>query len=768
MHNFSRTRLRITAALVAAFIAQAAAASEHIIVSVAPDDNLGAGFGELSPDFHDLRVTLDASGENLMMVSGWDTSGTTMWEVETQTSSSATLVSYNAQEDNMGAVWIDGEFDDPAMTPPFVVGIANALWPCADCGVDEFGMPLCAVPNNPMGICDTAAEGEVAVYVPGDASVSVAINHTAPGTLTILGATSDIEILNPDETPFASAYVNGESSVSLIVRAGPNFSGEVTLVARFLQENAQLDTQDLLIVKAAVEGEVAKVVQDDGSTSGKEGPIIWPVGVAILLRAIPGPPGEFPDGEPHWVISDKPDGSEVPSVLPAGFELAQFTPDVVGEYVIEASCGESSSSISVTAVGVDRVIEDGSDPEDDGPLEVKLGLSVDLRAMRDPAPEEGPWPEANPKWEITDAPSAFSDGKLLPTTGGVTKFAPDETGTWKVKAKCGITEDEITIEVVNGCSWIAQVSADQNFERVDAGPASESTPMNVVGLKGNENDLLTLTITLANGGDPNKVTWEGATQDATNKLQATVPIDVSELKQVTVLYDATDCREIFVWPVLANVVVRIDGQLSPDNRSPELTFDTSKSPDNFWDSTLGGGRDLGTIDMWTTPALTEQMVAGRIEAVATLTPSGVGNILPAGRLAFKRRKQGYAWLNAGHYNGETWVAGPVPGWDGSDLDDSSDNLLLDVNPQGNDKLFDIDSPGLQYKQVCPTYEMYVNYTQRVYLTLGGQEYLCSNEAPWSFEARIDLEKEEEKVELLKLRTSHLDFDPPPEPHYEKR
>lgn len=252
MRNLSQTRLRMAAVFIAALISHAALASEHIIIDVAPNDNLGAGFGELSPGFHDLRVTVNASGGDHDMVGAWDSSGMTMWDVETQTSSSVTLLSQDAQEDNMGAVSVDGMIMDPidtAIMYPFNVGIANVLWPCASCGMDEFGMPLCAAPNNEMGMCDTSQEGEVEICFPRAITVNVGINHTAPGTLTILGATSDIEILNPDETPFTSAYVTSETSVPIVIRAEVEFIGEVNLIARFIQDNAQVDTQDIVKVK---------------------------------------------------------------------------------------------------------------------------------------------------------------------------------------------------------------------------------------------------------------------------------------------------------------------------------------------------------------------------------------------------------------------------------------------------------------------------------------------------------------------------------------
>lgn len=63
-------------------------------------------------------------------------------------------------------------------------------------------------------------------------------------------------------------------------------------------------------------------------------------------------------------------------------------------------------------VAVDKIIVAGSDPENEGPVSLKLGTSVDFRAKRTPAPSDGVWPPGNPKWELVERPSPFA-GALL-------------------------------------------------------------------------------------------------------------------------------------------------------------------------------------------------------------------------------------------------------------------------------------------------------------------------------------------------------------------
>ncbi len=436
--------------------------------------------------------------------------------------------------------------------------------------------------------------------------------------------------------------------------------------------------------------------------------------------------------------------------------------DSTGDETVTAVCqgDDQVSSANVKVVAVDKVIVDGSDPEDEGPVEVKLGLSVDLRAKRIPAPPDGAWPDGDPKWEITQTPSPFAFGKLLPTTGGRVTFVPDAEGTWKVRAKCCSSEDEIEVTAVTGCSWIENVSADSCFVRVDVGPTSATTPMNVLGRRGsNPDDKVTLTITLKSGGSSSKVTWSGATQDGSNPLKATVPINQSVLKKVIVKYDGSDCREIRVWPVWTNVIIRIDGQLSPDNKASRLT-DAGN-----WPTEIGGGNDLGPIDVWQNAGVTYKDALGRMEAVVVLSPPGVGEVIPTGKLLFRRKLTGIGWANAGHYGaGDTWFAGPFA--NSNNVDDTSGGPAVDVNPAGNDKLFDLDVPGQKWPAAYHTGEQYGNFVQYVTIDVCGTKELCSNEVPWSYCSRIDYDKVTNKLELNELKTSHITL--PESPHYSKR
>lgn len=185
----------------------------------------------------------------------WDQTGSTWWDLESYSETTQVFVSYDAQEDEMG--WIDcsGTVFDPNDPDPwlngeyFSISVANVLWPCASCPVDEWGMPLNPDDCTYDMTCSLLEEGKIYISADEDVTTSVTIHHGMAGTLTILAGTNDLEVLNPDETTFTSADVSGSgvSSVPLLLRAGAMFSGEVALTARFLQDGADLDSQDVVI-----------------------------------------------------------------------------------------------------------------------------------------------------------------------------------------------------------------------------------------------------------------------------------------------------------------------------------------------------------------------------------------------------------------------------------------------------------------------------------------------------------------------------------------
>jgi len=334
--------------------------------------------------------------------------------------------------------------------------------------------------------------------------------------------------------------------------------------------------------------------------------------------------------------------------------------DSVGVKTVQAVCAGSSSSssstpktIQVTVVEIASVIVDGSDPEDSGPIDVALGLSVNLRAKRNPVPPNGPFPADSPSWQ-QDGPNPFAFGQLLPTKGPTTNFAPSELGTWTITATCCDSSVSITVNCVPGCDFVEDVTPDGCFSRMgtNSGPNAADVPIDIVGPKGSSGEVVTLTVSLKATGDAAKVNWTGATQDATDPLKATVPIDESLMKIVKVKYNGEDCREVHVWPVSAHVEIKTSGTLSPNNKAPGLTSGGE------WPPQFGGGTQLGPENSWDNPQILPMNVSGRAEASATISPAGVGDIIDDGMLFFRRIRTSIWWLNGGHYVGLTWEARP--------------------------------------------------------------------------------------------------------------
>jgi hypothetical protein len=73
--------------------------------------------------------------------------------------------------------------------------------------------------------------------------------------------------------------------------------------------------------------------------------------------------------------------------------------------------------------------------------------------------------------------------------------------------------------------------------------------------KGTTGQVVTLTATITPGDQNsiNQITWEGATQDASNKLKATVPKNVADRKIVKIKVGTTVIKELRVWIVWATI-----------------------------------------------------------------------------------------------------------------------------------------------------------------------------------------------------------------------
>ena len=276
---------------------------------------------------------------------------------------------------------------------------------------------------------------------------------------------------------------------------------------------------------------------------------------------------------------------------------------------------------------------------------------------------------------------------------------------------------------------VTGVTADQGYQRVaDTNPGEF---YNVVGVKKNAGEVVTLTITVSSGTNTSLIEWgDAATEDSSNPLKATVPIGTSITQNATVSYEGVTCRQIKVWPVWSSLAVAFSGEVSPENSATMLAENSGE-----WSETLGGGKSLGPVDRISHTSYRNSRCGYRIEARAVITPDQVWNTDSS--IAFRMRRDiinQRFWEDGGHFN-TMGVFGLVTGPFDNTGPDNSNPPSLDENPIPDGKLFDLDVPA------CPsrdfgfyTGETYVNFDQYVAVAIAGIDQSCSDKVHWHFNA----------------------------------
>lgn len=201
--------------------------------------------------------------------------------------------------------------------------------------------------------------------------------------------------------------------------------------------------------------------------------------------------------------------------------------------------------------------------------------------------------------------------------------------------------------------------------------------------------------------------------------------------------------ELFVWVVWADLEVKIGAGDTIDAGNDA----TGLAAGHKWPAMLGGGNKLGEMTCEGT-ILTYAYTIGKIQAKATLSPSGIEDVIRNYWLMKRTR------TNISFDNG-------VETTNNTNHDDTSSNIYLDLDPKSGSstrEIYDLDAPGcsasLAGTNITHTAETYVNFNQYVEVKLDSDEK-CSDDVLWSYEARIDVDKVNNKVELNKLRLSHI-------------
>lgn len=337
----------------------------HPTFRVSPGSSEGAGFGQLSPGNHVLRVTYqwdaadDPDPPNMLAQYFVDLTGSSNWIRESIGTNSRTFVASlwgapqgtGITEDQMGALYGYGRLK---MEAEFNVRLANIRFPC---------QPLC----NGMGCygsCDESREGEARVIPGGTVTVPVDIHHIGSGKLTITSQTPTLLVEDANGLPIVNVAIPADNSwrhaVPVTIRATPLFSGQGQITCKFALDNgATRDTQDVLIVKKQAP-KLHKIIVD-ASDPQDEGPTGVEVNHSITLRALPNPAlAVFDSGEPTWEITDKPIGSIM--TASSGGSTIVLTPDVKGSYLIRATAGGETDEFHLFAVEFDKQNLGPTDP----------------------------------------------------------------------------------------------------------------------------------------------------------------------------------------------------------------------------------------------------------------------------------------------------------------------------------------------------------------------------------------------------------------------
>ncbi|MCH8048403.1 MAG: Ig-like domain-containing protein [Planctomycetes bacterium] len=364
-----------------------------------------------------------------------------------------------------------------------------------------------------------------------------------------------------------------------------------------------------------------------------------------------------------------------------GLATRSYTPTTTGTKTVTATAAGYADlgPLSLLVVKVDKIIVDGSSPEEEGPVDICLGASVTLRANRDPSPATGPWPPSEPVWEVTTKPTGSSPTlEADPSDPGKFTVISDKTGDYVIKASCGTSDDTFSITV--SALLVITVTADEGYEKV-----GDTWVLNVVGPLKDAGTNVELTITIDPNTQANRdaLTWEGATvvtgvPDSEKNLKATVPVDVSVRKTVVVKHNLHPCREIRVWPVWARIGgfrgENAQGQaVSPENNAAALPF-------------LCPGLGI--------PATCAAGTFNNCEIRASISPSGV-SALEGVQFDFKRRMDRRIFEK--NVDDETWAADELE----EDLDDDSSNEDEDLH-DANDVIWVNDTPGVLGTAVVET------------------------------------------------------------------
>lgn len=127
-----------------------------------------------------------------------------------------------------------------------------------------------------------------------------------------------------------------------------------------------------------------------------------------------------------------------------------------GPKTVTFDCGEQNASVGVVVVAIDRVILQGSSPQDQGPIRTCVGSGRTLLAI--PTPLSPGFPAGSPAWQAQSKPTGSAVS--APPNGSVTaSITPDLPGAYVVRASCGGSSKTFTLHAVKVVVALYQTSS---------------------------------------------------------------------------------------------------------------------------------------------------------------------------------------------------------------------------------------------------------------------------------------------------------------------
>lgn len=337
----------------------------------------------------------------------------------------------------------------------------------------------------------------------------------------------------------------------------------------------------------------------------------------------------------------------------------------------------------------------------------ELSESTLSASADDPVPDEGStlqgpnWSWIVQKVEYSDDGESFIEGGASETTIQNDTSANATLQMWFYQGAYWRVTCQVTVgysETPGTTTWVGTVTCDaqpNSGELVSITVTSGATQTNVTGdqnwaavKKSGDKVVIQVTVKPDTLEVANMIEWTNGTAVEGNNKQRTVDKGTSAMTAVKAQLGTGylgSLVEVDIWILWATIeVLTKSTDVKPANapKFGDLLDKTEKlGPVTFAGGTVG---------------------AGKICAIATLTPPGVNAVVKAG-WKFRRDRFFHTFIDgvAGGINDANWV------------DDTSDGTETNLVPDANDKIYDIDGPNVAVFGSKADTQVYANFREYV-------------------------------------------------------